>query len=113
MIQLDIETIRNLCIKGNMRWTNHIVARLLQRNISTDNVVYTLLNGEIIEIYEDDHPYPSCLVLGITNENKHLHVVCSCTDTELWLITAYYPDTKDWYDDFKTRKDDNNGMSDV
>ena len=97
--------IKGLCINGALRWTNHIFVRLLQRDISMDNVESSILTGEIIEQYPEDYPYPSCLILGLTVEKLYLHVVCGIGDGELWLITAYYPDPDEWTDDFKVRKE--------
>ena len=105
MEKLDINIIKQLIKDEKIRWTNHIVVRLLQRNITQDDVLNTLLNGEIIEEYENDYPYPSCLVYGISLNNKILHVVCSSNEEELWIITAYYPDNIEWENDLKTRKE--------
>ena len=95
---MDMGTIRQLCRNMNLRWTDHIFQRLLQRNISLSEVQEAILNGEIIEEYPDDYPYPSCLVLGRCINNRFLHIVCSLNsdDSELWLITAYVPDDKKW-----------------
>ena len=59
----------------------------------------------MIEKYEDSYPYPSCLVYGINMDNKVMHIVCGSNGEELWIITAYYPDNKEWESDFKTRKE--------
>lgn len=104
-MELTIEIIKNLCKNKKLRWTNHIFIRLTQRNISMSDVEKALLSGEIIEEYPSDYPYPSCLVLGLTIENKHLHVVCGSNGEELWLITAYYPNTELWSNNFKVRKE--------
>ena len=69
------------------------------------DVLNALLNGEIIEEYKDDYPYPSCLVFGMTIDNKVIHVVCGVNEIEVWIITAYYPDNIKWEDDLKTRKE--------
>ncbi len=61
-------------------------------------------NGEIIEFCDDDHPYPSCLILGTTNSNKIIHVVCALESDNIWIITAYYPATSEWLEDLKTRR---------
>ena len=82
-----------------------MLVRLFQREITTDDVVYAIQNGEIIEQYPLDYPYPSCLVLGIALNNKHIHVVCGLGLNELWLITAYYPNPDEWTNDLKTRKE--------
>jgi len=105
MEKLDINKIKQLIKDEKIRWTNHIVVRLLQRNIAQDDVLNALLNGEIIEEYENDYPYPSCLVYGISLNNKVLHVVCGSNEEELWIITAYYPDNIEWKNDLKTRKE--------
>jgi len=102
---MDINTIKGMCRKGNLRWTNHILIRLLQRSISMDDISCAVTNGEIIEQYADDYPHPSCLILGPTMENNYLHVVCGISEDELWLITAYYPNHDEWSNDFKDRKE--------
>jgi hypothetical protein len=98
------EVLISLMIENKtLRWTDHIMKRLMQRNISMDDVEYALMYGEIIEQYPSDYPYPSCLVLGYTKDNMHLHVVCGTNQVELWLITAYYPNSSEWTEDFKQR----------
>lgn len=102
---IDITEIRKLCDSESLRWTNHALARLIQRGISTDDVVYALENGEIIELYPTDYPYPSCLVLGASTNNEFIHVVCGIGSDELWLITAYYPNPIKWSSDYRVRKE--------
>ena len=105
MNEIDIDNIKYLCEIGALRWTDHISKRLLQRNISMDNIEYAILNSEVIELYPDDYPHPSCLILGWTADNKPVHIVCGISQTELYLITAYYPDPAEWSEDFKVRKE--------
>lgn len=100
---IDIETLKALCKKQAIRPTHHALLRLLQRNITLSDVEYALLNGEIIEQYPNDYPFPSCLVLSTAD--YPLHVVCSVADDEIWLVTAYRPDRTEWENDFKTRKE--------
>lgn|SRR5574344_479953 len=103
---LKIEELRKLVLENKIRWTNHVVVRLIQRNIQQNEVKNAILNGEIIEQYEKDYPYPSVLVLGIGN-NKSIHIICGTNGEELWIITAYYPESSKWDIDKKTRKGDN------
>lgn len=105
LITIDIAIIKNLCNSNKLRWTQHVLIRLLQRNISTDDIVHALKTGEIIESYPNDYPYPSCLVLGVTINEQYLHIVCGLGESELWLITAYYPNSTEWESDLKTRKE--------
>lgn len=105
MEKLNIEDIKRMVKNGKIRWTNHVIVRLFQRNITQEDIENALLNGEIIEEYEGDYPYPSCLVYGINLNNEVLHIVCGVNKTELWIITAYCPDNIKWEDDLKTRKE--------
>ncbi len=75
-----------------------------QRKIRIDDVILCLREGEVIEDYKDDYPYPSCLVYGLNNKNKVHHVVCAVGDDKLWIITSYLPDPEEWEEDLKTRR---------
>ena len=82
---MTIEDIVLLCNAQSVRWTSHILQRMFRRGISRDDVVNALTNGEIIEQYPTDYPFPSCLVMGYTKAGK---VLC------VWFkwrgIVAYY-----------------------
>ena len=103
--EININEIQQLCRDEAFRWTNHIHVRLQQRNIVIDDVVSTIINGEIIEQYPNDYPFPSCLLLGETIGKKPLHVVCGISSGELWMITAYHPNIDEWMKDFKVRRE--------
>ncbi|MCL1817857.1 MAG: DUF4258 domain-containing protein [Spirochaetaceae bacterium] len=98
------EDIARLCEESSLRWTRHVLERLFQRKIRIDDVKTALAHGEIIEQYPKDYPFPSCLVLGRTREGNPLHVVCGSNGTELWLITAYFPKSAEWSEDFRQRR---------
>ncbi len=34
-----------------------------------------------------------------------MHVVAGLGDDALWIITAYYPDSQKWNDDYLTRRE--------
>ena len=104
MKKLDMHIIKQMVKDNRIRWTNHIMIRLLQRNITQKDIENVLLKGEIIEEYENDYPYPSCLICGSNLKNEILHIVCGLGEMEIWVITAYYPDIKEWEEDLKTRK---------
>ena len=63
------------------------------------------LMEKLIEEYENDYPYPSCLVYGISLNNNIIHIVCGVNNDELWIITAYYPDKEKWDNSLKIRKE--------
>ncbi len=62
-------------------------------------------NGEIIEEYPDDRPYPSLLIFGRTLAGRAIHVVCACNNEEeqTIVITVYEPDPVRWID-FRRRR---------
>ena len=101
---MTIEGIVQLCSERTVRWTSHMLERIFQRGISMKDVMDVLANGEIIEQYPNDYPFPSCLVLGHTKAGKTMHIVCGSNGEELWLITAYNPNPTEWTEDFKQRR---------
>jgi len=56
-----------------------------------------ILNGEIIEEYPDDKPFPSCLIYGRSADGRPLHVVCAVAPVSR-IITVYFPDESKWVD---------------
>ena len=104
MMELSIEHLRSICSKQNIEITIHAAKRLEQRGILLNDIINCINSGEIIEQYPSDYPYPSCLILGLTVENRHLHVVIGSDEEIIWIITAYYPDTHKWNNDVKTRR---------
>jgi len=101
---MDITNLQMLCDRGAVRWTGHVLKRLLQRGISQADVIQAVQGGEIIEQYPDDYPYPSCLLLGADAAGDPLHVCCGRGHDELWVITAYRPDADKWESDLKSRR---------
>jgi len=63
-----------------------------------------MLNGEIIEEYPYDFPFPSYLIMGKTAMDRVLHLVCAIGDEKLWIITAYEPNVVEWETNFRTRR---------
>jgi len=62
-----------------------------------------IINGEIIESYEEDPRGESCLMLHST-EDRSIHLVCAPKPEYLAVITAYIPCPKQWDASFKKRK---------
>ena len=74
--------------------------------IQVKEVLQVLDRGQIIEQYPADTPYPSCLILGRTQTDRALHIVCApvLSERRLAIITVYQPDPDRWEADFKRRK---------
>lgn len=102
---INIEIIRTYYQQDKVMMTQHSSERCRQRGIKKRDIRNAVMNGEIIEQYPDDFPFPSCLVCGFSIENKILHVVMSDEGSGSRIITAYYPDAEKWEKDYKTRKE--------
>ena len=78
---------------------------MFERGIKSDEVILVIKEGEIIESYPDDHPYPSTLILGYIRE-KPIHVVVARNpvNLECIIVTVYRPDNIIWDSNFRTRR---------
>jgi len=103
---MNIERYQKLCADDTIVVTQHANRRFQERKIFLDDIESAILNGEIIEEYSNDTPFPSCLILGNSAENLPLHIVVSADEEFLYIITAYYPNLQKWNEDFKTRRSD-------
>jgi hypothetical protein len=62
------------------------------------------MNGEVIEAYPADRPYPSCLILLVEVEPVHVVAAADPVAEICHVITAYRPDLEHFEPDLKTRK---------
>jgi hypothetical protein len=77
---------------------------MFQRDIEEVDTEYVVSDGEILEEYNDDKPYPSYLSLGFIN-SVPLHVVyAKDEENNCIVITVYRPSLEKWEKDFKTRR---------
>lgn len=79
--------------------------QMFERTVSVDDVRGVLAQGETIEDYPNDTPYPSRLVLGFAGTCP-LHVMAAdnAAGNETIIVTVYKPDLLHWQTDWKTRK---------
>ena len=78
---------------------------MFERGISKKDIIEVIEQGEIIEQYKDDYPYPSCLMFKMVN-HRPIHVVVEndIGEKKKIIITVYIPDKTTFKSDFKTRK---------
>ena len=83
----------------------HADQRMFKRRIEEKVVTQLLVKGTIIEEYQDDFPFPSVLVNGVSDYSKHLHAVVGidAASCRLYLITLYEPDPEKWSKDYTQR----------
>jgi len=89
----------------DIQYRIHVTQRMFQRDISDDEVLTIVASGRIIERYEEDFPFPSMLLNGLTKTGRPLHVVAGIDTAErrIFIITVYQPDPLRWSDDFTRR----------
>ena len=99
------EIIKSAVNLNNIEWKLHSFKRMLERGISRKDVIDAIINGEIIENYPDDHPFPSCLIMKYISSGA-IHVVIAYNEYEnkVIIITAYNPDNDIFESDYKTRR---------
>jgi len=100
----SIDDIRELLKYGKVQWSGHILTRMYRRGIKVKDIKNCILTGVIIEYYADDHPFPSCLILGYSDDGQGIHLVCALGQDRVWMIIAYYPDENEWLEDLRTRR---------
>lgn len=89
-----IEAIRS----NKVRITDHADEEAQADKLSYEEVFFSVLQGEIIEDYPTDRPFPSCLVYGDTFSGDPVHSVWAYNKENEWavLITVYRPDPQRW-----------------
>ena len=86
-------------------YQRHAVERMAQRGVSEEDVMHVLLTGETIQVYPDDTPFPSELILGWRDGRPlHIVVVTDSTQQRKIVITVYEPHLGQWEADFRRKK---------
>lgn len=100
----DIEILRRSAVEGRIQWHQHALERFLERRVSRAEVVGAIINGEVIEIYPTDRPYPSCLILHTEAEPVHVVAAADPAAQICHVITAYRPDLEHFELGFRIRR---------
>ena len=104
-LPFDATLFKQALSQGNIVWRKHTLEKMIVRGISRTEVLEILENGEAIQRYDDDKPFPSTLLFGFC-EARPIHVVASFDEAQLviFVITAYEPDLTVFEPDFKTKR---------
>ncbi len=83
------------------RW--HALVRMRERSIDFDDIRRILDEGDTIERYPNDVPFPSRLLLGwVARRPMHIVAADEATDSVI-VVTVYDPRPEDWSQDFRSR----------
>jgi hypothetical protein len=87
----------------DLSFSGHALRRMFERAISTEEIRWLVENGETIEDYPTDFPFPSRLVGGTVN-GRQLHAVVAVDGSRFVVVTTYEPDPGVWNPDGRTRR---------
>jgi hypothetical protein len=95
---VNLENIIDAIRHSRIRITDHADEEAQADHLSFDQVFISVFQGEIIEEYPTDRPYPSCLIYGETFSKEPVHSVWAYNPENRWavLITVYRPDPERW-----------------
>jgi hypothetical protein len=103
---MDINNIISAIRNNRIRITDHADEEAENDQLTFDEIYFSVLNGDVIEDYPDDKPYPSCLIYGQNFSGDPIHSVWAFNEQTQWavLITVYRPDPTRWINWRKRRK---------
>ncbi len=96
-----LEIVQKCINEDRILYTSHARYEMVAEEfgkIYDNEITEAVMNGEIIEIYEDDTPYPSYLLYGETDRSRPIHVVFAYNKDEdmIIIITTYQPTKEKW-----------------
>ena len=95
---MKIELIISYIRSGSVSITDHADEEAFNDNLKYEEICVSVIQGEIIEYYLNDKPYPSCLIFGKNLSGEPIHSVWAYNQEDLWaiLVTVYRPDPALW-----------------
>lgn len=100
-----IEAIRQKISDEQFEFSKHAVDQSILRQVQVQEVREAIANGQVIEDYPNDKYGPSCLICGLTQAQRPIHIQCSYPSRSLLkIITLYEPDSQRWNSDFTQRR---------
>jgi|APSaa5957512622_1039677.scaffolds.fasta_scaffold165835_1 hypothetical protein len=103
---MKIQNIIKAIQSGSVRISDHARDEAREDSLLLKDIFFSVCNGEIIENYSTDKPYPSCLICGFTETQRPVHSVWAYNKEKqkAILITVYAPDPERWIAFKKRRK---------
>ena len=100
----DVDSLRDAVAKRRIHWNLHALERILERDISRVEVIEAMMEGEIIEVYAADRPYPSCQIMRLGTQPLHVVAAVDAEANLCHVITAYRPGLDRFEPDFRRRR---------
>ena len=104
----DLETvlrrIRTQSVSGNIRITPHAQQEMVEEDITLDEVIEAIDKGQILENYPKHRRGACCLLNGLTEKGRPLHIVCTTARRVLIIITVYEAKPPKWVTPIQRRR---------
>jgi hypothetical protein len=96
--------IRSQAATQNIRITQHAQQEMVEEAILLDDVLHSLGHAQLLEDYPD-HPRGACCLLnGVDQAGRNIHIVCTTAQERLIIITVYLPVPPKWVSPTQRRK---------
>lgn len=109
--KMKIEDLRQAIKKDTpIEYTAHCQKRMIERDISREDLRNCIMVGEIIEDYpldegnNSENSFPCCLISGFKTDGDRIHIVVGYKGFKILMISACYPDKERWNEDFTKRR---------
>jgi hypothetical protein len=95
-LEAVLERIYAQAATENIRITQHAQQEMVEEDISLDEVLQAIIRGHILENYPEHRRGACCLLNGLTQNSRPLHIVCTTARPVLIIITVYEPKPPKW-----------------
>lgn len=91
-----LEHIRQQLDRKQIHITLHAQQSMAEEEITIDGVLHALKSPIVLENYPDHKRVSCCLLHGMDDSGRDLHIVCTTAQPMLILITVYLPMPPKW-----------------
>ena len=80
----------------NLRLTQHAQQEMVEEHIAAGDLLEAIAAAHILEYYGQHRRGACCMLHGITEAGRSIHVVCTTDRPTLIIITVYEPKLPKW-----------------
>jgi hypothetical protein len=103
-MEIMLAKIKRQAKSQAIRVTQHAQKEMDTEEITLDEVLEAISDGQILEDYSEHKRGACCLLYGRTDNGRHLHIVCTTAQPLLIIITVYEPFPPKWVSPMQRRK---------
>lgn len=103
-LEVVLKRIRAQANVENIRVTQHAQQEMAEENIMLNDVLEAIATGQILENYPEHRRGACCLLNGLTQNGRPLHIVCTTARPILIIITVYEPKPPKWITPIQRRR---------